>query len=239
MGKKNHSRRRRRPTSGANGNRKVRLQRPPHSHSPTGARAPGGNRRARTLADACPMPWVLLREEVTPAERASDGSTTVAFEVFAEHACFAVFDAEGKLGEVIELIGPEGLGDEDERLLQMFMLRRRAVGDPLFSNLPPQADEPSPPVPNPPRRGQHEMRRYVYRHFPPAPDGSRMVMCGDQDADRWVFAVDADGVRFDATWLPVGGPDPALLEVQTRFFQKRLAAGDPTVVANTVRGGRS
>lgn len=181
-----------------------------------------------------PVPWMLLRDEKPdPEDRAADGSATLIVEYKDETEHYVVFNDEGLMSEFIELIGPRGDGQEDERLLQMFKLRRRALRDPIYEpdERPKRKDGTSP-------RSARELHRYTYKHFLAAEDGSRMVLATDECGHEWLFAITAKGFRYDGIWLDAMRGVPYYSEEVERFFAARRAAGDPMLGQGTLGGAR-
>jgi hypothetical protein len=182
-------------------NRKAAKNRPTaQTTRPTTRRRP----RPRAVAPLTPrsIPWSTCGE-LDSLRPAVDGTYCVPFEAEdTNESGFAVFDAEGLLRELIVLVGPPGLGDDDEALLRGFVIERRALEDPAFEFIPVDAAVPMQRK-DVPLVGPRELHYWCYQPFDPAADGSRSIVVCDGGGFLTLMVVDRDGGVIDGMCIDV------------------------------------
>jgi len=224
MGKDRHNRSRR----AANRRQHNRANR---AHRSTRSRTKSVRYGVRDVAPLTPLsiPWMNLVSELDPRDEASDGTTCFAFED-GPRTCFVVLGTDGVMRELLMMVGPGYLGDVDRVFLEDFMIWRRELDDPLFEDLPPEADEPRPALPGNPQAGSRELHYWSYEPFDLAADGSRSVLARPRDDSRTLMVIGSDGRSIDGMWIdPLfdDTEDDAWTKEFTAFIARRRAVSDP------------
>ncbi len=224
MGKDRHNRSRR-AANRRQHNRANRAHRSNRSRTTTVRYGP------RDVAPLTPLsiPWLNLVSELDPRAEASDGTTCFVFQD-GPRTCYAVLGADGVMRELLIMVGPGDLGDVDRVFLEDFMNWRRELGDPLFADLPPEADEPRPALPGKPQAGSRELHYWSYEPFDLAADGSRSVLTRPRDDSRTLMVIDSDGRSIDGMWIdPLFDDtvDDAWTQQFNAFIARRRAVSDP------------
>lgn len=182
--------------------------------------------RERRVLPPTPM-YLLTRPK--PDALAHDGSVTLQMFTDDDPHRWTVFNADGRMQELLAFTRGEMLTDEGLAFLDIFECRRAQLGDPHFCDYDPGAREreaASAP------RGPAEVLSITYHHDEPSPDGSRSVLvCAQGELDAWLV-LDADGRLLDGVHFPDatdahgdGG------ERFVAFLMRRDAARDPRVTA--------
>jgi hypothetical protein len=224
MGKDRHNRSRR----AANRRQHNRANR---AHRTNRSRTKSVRYSPRDVAPLTPLsiPWMNLFSRLDPLDEASDGTTCLAIED-GPRTCFAVLGADGVMREFLIMVGPGYLGDIDRVFLEDFLIWRRDLGDPLFADLPPEADEPRPAMPNAPEEGSRKLHYWSYKPFDLAADGSRSVLARPRDDSQTLMVIDSEGRSIDGMWIdPLfdDTADEAWTKEFCAFSARRRAVSDP------------
>ncbi len=228
MGKHSRSRRKTRKNDRSNGAAARRERRSTTGQHSTPRNGPWSSPLTAVDVDGLPPTPQQLRRLPNPADAASDGTMSVPVISDDDTRGWSVFDAQGRMVELLVFHQAHRLVKAEHRILDGFECSRDLLGDPRFAGYDMWRRERC--VAEAPD-GELDYVSFQYLHHPePACDGTRSVLVSAFGTAVAWLVLDADSNLVDGTDFPSCFQRGTPAEVRFHaFLVRRLMASDPFV----------